>query len=128
MGDGINPATEPVTIKLSTPGGWEFYSSPDFNPVNGFDLRGRSPQRRWLLSDAERARTGIEQIIFDEDQGNSGGISVRDFRTEIPPGDYSMINVEITIGTGATADRLMGIVQLGEKPVGSGRWRLAATP
>jgi hypothetical protein len=124
--DGINPAAEPVTIKLSTPSGGQFYPSPDFNPLNGFNAQGRTPKRRWTLTDAERARTGIEQLVFDEDPNNSGGFSLRDFRAAIPPGDYSVVNVEITIGTGATADRLTGAASLVEKPAGSGRWVIVA--
>lgn len=75
--DGTNPAAEPVTIKLSTPGGWQFYPEPDFNPLNGFDVQGRAPKRRWTLNDGERARTGIERLVFDEDPNNSGGIFPR---------------------------------------------------
>ncbi len=122
------PATEPVTIKLSTPATGQFYPSPDFNPLNGFDVQGRAPQRRWTLNDSERARTDIERLVFDEDPNNSGGISLRDFRAAIPPGDYSMVNVEITVGTGSTADKLTGTANLLEKPAGSGRWRLATEP
>lgn len=126
--NGINPAAEPVTIKLSTPSGEQFYPSPDFNPLSGFNAQGRTPRRRWTLADAERARSGIEQLVFDEDPNNSGGVSLRDFRAAIPPGDHSVVNVEITIGTGATADRLTGTASLVEKPEGSGRWRLASAP
>lgn len=126
--NGVNPAAEPVTIKLSTPAGGQLYPSPDFNPLNGFNAQGRTPRRRWTLTDAERARSGIEQLIFDEDPNNSGGVSLRDFRATIPPGDYSVVNVEITIGTGATADRLTGAASLVEKPEGSGRWRLVSAP
>jgi len=108
-----------VTQSLTLP-------APDFNPLNGFSAQGRTPGRRWTLTDAERARSGIEQLIFDEDPNNSGGVSLRDFRAAIPPGDYSVVNVEITIGTGATADRLTGAASLEEKSAGSGRWRLAS--
>ena len=124
--DGINPGTEPVTIKLTTAGGWQFYPERDFNPLNGFDVQGRAPKRRWTLNDSERVRTGIERLVFDEDPNNSGAIALRDFRASIPSGDYyAMVNVEITIGTGATTDRLTGMVSLVEKPAGSGRWPLS---
>jgi hypothetical protein len=126
--NGINPAAEPVTIKLSTPSGGQFHPSPDFNPLNGFSAQGRAPKRRWTLTDAERARGGIEQLIFDEDPNNSGGVSLRDFRAAIPPGDYSVVNVEITIGTGTTADRLTGTASLVEHSAGSGRWVIVAKP
>ena len=122
--DGINPAVEPVTIKLSTPGGWQFYPAPDFNPLNGFDVQGKAQKRRWTLNDSERVRTNIERLVFDENLNNSGGIFLRDFRTNLADADYSIVDVEITIGTGATADRLTGTVNLVQQPAGSGRWRL----
>ena len=122
--DGINPATEPVTIKLSTPAGGQFYPSPDFNPLNGFDVQGPVPKRRSTLNDGERARTGIERFVFDEDSNKSGGIFLRDFRANPAAGDFSIVNIEISVGTGATADKLTGTVNLVPKPAGSGKWRL----
>ena len=122
--DGINPAVEPVTVKLSTPWAGQFYPAPGFNPLNGFGVQRQPPKRRWTLTDAERARSGIEHLVFDEDPNKSGAISLRDFRTTIPPGDYSMVYVEITIGAGATADKLTGTVQLVEKRAGSCNWQL----
>jgi hypothetical protein len=53
--------------------GGQFYPSPDFNPLNGFNVQCTAPNRRWTLTDAERARSGIEQLVFDEDPNNSGG-------------------------------------------------------
>jgi hypothetical protein len=122
--NGINPAVEPVTIKLSTPGGGQFYASPDFNPLNGFNVQGAVGKRRWTLNDAERLRTGIERFNIDEDPKNSGGVFLRDFRTNLADADFSIVNVEITIGTGAAEDKLTGTANLVEKPLGSGRWRL----
>jgi hypothetical protein len=122
--NGINPAVEPVTIQLSTPGGGQFYPSPDFNPLNGFDVQGAVGKRRWTLNDAERLRTGIERCNFDEHPMNSGSVFLRDFRTNLADANFSTVNVEITIGTGAAEDKLTGTVNLVEKPLGSGRWRL----
>jgi hypothetical protein len=122
--NGINPAVEPVTIKLSTPAGGQFYPSPDFNPLNGFDVQGNVGKRRWKLNDAERLRTGIEQCHFDEDPNNSGGFFLRDFRTNLVDADFSTVNVEITVGTGAAEDKLTGTANLVERPFGSGKWRL----
>ncbi len=34
--------------------------------------QGRAPKRRWSLNDAERARTGIEQLLIDEGPNNTG--------------------------------------------------------
>jgi len=133
--DGINPSVEPVTIKLSTPAGGQFYPpvdygypSPDFNPLIGFDVQRRAPRRRWTLNDAERARTGIEQLLFDEDPNRSGSVFLRDFRTDFLDADYATVDVEISIGTGAAADRLTGTAHLMERRFASGRWRLDTQP
>jgi hypothetical protein len=125
-GNGINPAGEPVRITLSTPAGGQFYPSPDFNPLIGFAPQGPPKKQRWTLSDAERARTGIEQLIFDEGPNNSGAIVLRDFRTNLVDASFSVVNVEIAIGTGATQDKLTGTAYLVEKPWG--RWRLDTEP
>ena len=116
--NGIDPATEPVTIKMSVPG-WEFYSQT----LNGFTLRGAAPRRRWTLNDAERLRTGIEQLVIDEDPNNTGGIFLRDVATELADVHFGSVTAEITIGTGALADKLTGTAQLVEKDWGSGNWR-----
>lgn len=122
--NGINPANEPVTIKLSTPSGGQFYPSPDFNALSGFDVQGAAGKQRWTLNDGERARTGIERLVFDQDPNNRGSIFLRDFRSNLADADFSVVKVEIIIGTGTTADRLTGTANLVEKPAGSGRWRL----
>jgi hypothetical protein len=119
--NGIDPGAEPVTIKLSTPGGGQFYPSPDFNPLSGFDVQGAAPKRRWKLNDSERARTTIEQLLFDEDPQNTGAVSLRDARTTLGTGDFSTVNVEISVGS----DKLTATVTLVQKPAGSGRWQLA---
>lgn len=122
--NNLDPVSEPVTVKLSTPGG-QFYPSPDFNPLNGFNVQRTAPRRRWTLNDAERARTGLEQFLFDEDPNKTGSITLRDLRTDVPMQSYSTVNVEITVGTGSSQDRLTGTVNLVERPAGSGRWRIA---
>ena len=126
--NGIDPTTEPVTIKLSTPAGGQFYPSPNFNPVAGFIVQGSAGKRRWTLNDSERARTDIESLVFDEGSNNTGSIALRDFRTGLFVADFSLVNVEITIGAGATADKLTGSVNLVEKPAGSGQWRMLSEP
>jgi hypothetical protein len=115
-----------VTIKLSTPAGGQLYPSPDFNPLNGFNVQGAVGKRRWTLNDSERARTGIERCDFDENPNNNGSVFLRDFRASLADADFSTVNVEITIGTGATADKLTGIASMVEKPAGSGSWRLSS--
>ena len=91
-------------------------------------MQGVASKRRWTLTDSERARTGVEQLIFDEDPNNSGGISLRDLRATLLPGDYSTVQVEIAIRAGATPDRLTGTAELVEKSLGSGSWRLVSRP
>jgi hypothetical protein len=126
--DGINPGAEPIAIKLSTPAGGQFYPSPDFNPLSGFAVQGTAGKRRWTLNDSERARTGIERLVFDEDSNNSGSVFLRDFRANLADADFSTVNIEITVGTGAAADRLTGAAYLVQKPAGSGSWRLQTEP
>lgn len=117
--NGIDPTTEPVTIKLSTPSG-VFYEQT----LNGFVVNGKAPKRRWKLNDAERARTGIEQLLIDEDPGNSGSIFLRDVRTDFWDDYFGVVSAEIIIGAGSLADKLTGTAQLVEIPPGSGKWRL----
>lgn len=121
--DGIDPSRETVVIKLST-GGAEFYSQT----INGFTQRGQAPRRRWVITDAERARTGIEQLVIEEDPANSGSIFLRDVRTDVGNRDFRNVVAEVTIGNGTDADKLTGAATLVEKPAGSGRWRLKSEP
>jgi hypothetical protein len=123
--NGIDPSLEPVTVKLTTLAGVQFYPVPDFNPLNGFDAQGRVGKRRRTLNDVERARTGIKQLLIDEDPRQKGGIAFRDIRTTLADEGFSSVKVEITIGAGATADKLTGTANLVERPFGSGKWRLA---
>lgn len=118
--NGIDPATEQVTIKLSTPGGGQFYPMSGVNSISGFDVKGNPPRRRWSLSDVERARTGIERFDIDEDPGNTWSIFFRDRSSDIPADDFSTVNAEIVIGN----DRLTGSAELAQRPSGSGSWRL----
>jgi len=114
--NGIDPATQPVSIALSTAAG-QFYPSPaaDFNPLNGFITM----KRRWTLNDAERVRSGIERLDIDLNSDGTGAVFLRDVRTTLPTLDYSTVGVYVLIGD----DLLTGTVHLVEKPLGSGRWR-----
>ena len=67
--------------------------------------------------------------MFDEDPNKTGAVVLRDFRAMFnDTADYSTVDVEITVGTGATADRLTGTAYLVQRPAGSGKWRLAGEP
>ena len=121
--NGINPITETVTVKLSTAAG-EFYNQT----LNGFTVKGQAPRRRWTLNDAERTRTGIERFDIDEDPNNAGSVFLRDVRCEAGSSPFASVNVEIVIGTGAAADKLVGVANLMQKPDGTGKWRLVKEP
>jgi hypothetical protein len=118
--NGIDPAVEPVTIRLATPGCCDFYTAT----LSGFTVHGRAPRRRWVLTDAERARTGIEQLVIDESPGNGGAIVLRDGRTELDDRYFGVVNASIGLGAGATGDALTGSARLHEQRAGSGIWRL----
>ena len=120
--DGIDPSTDLVAVKLSTPTGGQFYPAlaANFNPLSGFDVRGRTPRRRWSLNDSERSRTGIERLHFDENPHQTGAIVLRDLRTSLPALDYSTVTVMIDIGVNLFTET----IQLVERRAGSGQWHL----
>jgi hypothetical protein len=124
--NGIDPTTEQVTLKLSTAAGQFYPTSPDFNPLTGFDVKGVVGKRRWTLNDATRTTSGIEQLAFDEDPASgsggppTGAVVLRDLKTTLATMDFSTVNLEVTVGT----DKLVGTATMVEKPAGSGKWRL----
>lgn len=66
--NGIDPAIEPVAIKLSTPAGPFYEQVP-----SGFTLEaGGGTRKRYALNATERARTGIERLEI-KDEGNTSG-------------------------------------------------------
>jgi hypothetical protein len=121
--NGIDPATEQVTVTLSN-GAGEFYSQT----LNGFTVGGQAPRRRWSLNQAERTRTGIERFEIDEDPNNTGAVFLRDVRFEGGTGEFDTVDAEIVIGTGSAADEIIGRANLVQRPAGSGRWRLSNEP
>jgi len=120
---GIDPSTQPVTLRLSTPNGGQFYPPPaaDFNPLDGFNVQGTVGKRRWTLNDSERTRTGIESLTFDESTATMGAISLRDSKASIPNVDFSKVTVEVDVAS----NQLAGSAALVQKPAGSGSWRLS---
>jgi hypothetical protein len=72
-------------------------------PLSGFDVRGRTPRRRWSLNAAERTRTGIERLDFDENPNQTDAIVLRDLRTSLPTIDYSTVTVILRSEVGHTA-------------------------
>ncbi len=121
--DGVDPRTEPVTLKFSTPAG-AFYpqAETEFPIQRGeFELRRDDDGfMRWRLTDAGRQRTGIERfdIRFDV-LGQNGSILFVDRRTSLPRQAYDHVTVELTIGNDDGAAQ----ATLVEDPPDSGRWR-----
>ena len=125
-------------MRLSTPTHGPFYSQT----LDGFDVRGQTPRRRWTLNDAEKTRTGIERLVIDEDPQNKGGaflrdqhlsvpgpqtkggVFLRDQHLSLPDADYSTVKVEIEVGL----DLLTETIHLEQKPAKSGKWRLVRPP
>jgi hypothetical protein len=94
--DGIDPANEPVSLRLLVPPGDRVYPfGADFMPVTGF-----VPTRRgWTLSRAEKARTGLEAFTIRRgDEPGRFTFELVDRRTDLPDLDYSEVWVELTIG------------------------------
>jgi len=60
-------------------------------------VRARSGAGRSLTPSAPR--TDIGRLVFDESQ-QQRQLSLRDSRAAILPGDYSIVQAEITIGAG----------------------------
>lgn len=117
--DGINPATQPVSLKLSTPTGGQFYPAPanDFMPINGFDFDPNSTPPKWSINAAEKQRTGVQS--FDILEGFS--LNLVDTKAQLGTRDYSQVIIDFRVGN----DIGSAEVQLVENPVGSGNWQLA---
>lgn len=114
--DGINPATQPVSLRLSTPGG-QFYPPVGGNlmPINGFDVTPTG----WAISAAERQRTGLQSFVIDR-TATGYTFSLVDTRVALPTLDYSSVRIELVIGNDA-GNATVGLIN---NPVGSGAWQL----
>lgn len=97
--DGIDPATQPVSLRLLVPPGERLYpSGTDFMPVTGFVPTADG----WALSAAEKSRTGLQ--AFDITRTGEPGrfaFNVVDTQTPLAPRDYGLVWVELTIGDDA---------------------------
>lgn len=100
--------------------------SPKSGPDSGTSASAASVED--LTCESAITRTGIEQLVIDEDPNNMGGIFLRDVATSLDDVHFGSVTAEITIGTGATADKLTGTAQLVEKQFGSGNWRFHREP
>jgi hypothetical protein len=96
---GIDPATEPVALRLLVPPGDRVYPpGTDFMAVTGFVPTADG----WALSDAEKTRTGLQ--AFDIKRTAVPGrftFNFVDTRTPLAAGSYGVVWVELTIGDDA---------------------------
>lgn len=92
--DGIDPVTDGVALELSTPGGLFYPVGPDAMPVGMRTVPGG-----WSITDAERARTGIEFFLI---RRTADPMRFRyvllDGRSRLPAADYSQVRLDLAIG------------------------------
>jgi hypothetical protein len=96
---GIDPATQPVSLRLLVPSGERVYpSATDFMPVTGFVPTADG----WSLSSAEKSRTGLQAFeITRTDEPGRFAFSLVDTQTPLAVRDYGLVWVELTIGDDA---------------------------
>jgi hypothetical protein len=94
--DGIDPVTEPVSLRLLVPPGDCVYPfAEDFMPVTGFVPTASG----WRLSRAEKARTGLETFTIRRSAvPGRFTFELVDRRTRLADRDYHEVWVELTVG------------------------------
>lgn len=94
--DGIDPATQPVSLRLLVPPGERVYpSATDFMPITGFVPTADG----WALSSTEKTRTGLQAFdITRTDEPGRFAFNLVDTQTPLAPRDYGLVWVELTIG------------------------------
>ncbi|HET9315258.1 MAG TPA: hypothetical protein VFQ51_06685, partial [Vicinamibacteria bacterium] len=120
-GDGIDPATEPVSLAVSTPDG-SFYPSTSVFPIlpGEFERVPTTTGSRWQLTAAGRQRTGIERFDIDD---SDGSIVFVDRHLTLPARPYARLSIELVIGNDSGRAR----ATLVEEACGNGRWRTGVT-
>jgi hypothetical protein len=97
--DGIDPATQPVALRLLVPPGDRAYpEGTDFMPVIDFvpTVEG------WSISRAEKRRTGLDAFtILRTSQPGRFTFHLLDRRTALADRSYDVVWVELTIGDDA---------------------------
>jgi hypothetical protein len=97
--NGIDPATQPVALRLIVPPGDRVYPGETaVMPVTGFVPTADG----WALSSAEKERTGIQ--AFDISRTNEPGryaFNFVDTRTDLAVRNYDVVRVELRIGDDA---------------------------
>ena len=97
--NGIDPATQPVALRLLVPPGDRVYpAGTDFMPVTGFVGTADG----WAISRAEKRRTGLQAFAIRRtaDPGRYT-FHLVDWRTHLADRDYGVVWVELTIGDDA---------------------------
>lgn len=92
--DGIDPVTDGVALEFSTPGGAFYPVGADVMPVGMRPFVGG-----WRITDAERARTGIEVFLIQRTADPTRFRYVLlDGRSHLPAADYSQVRLDLAIG------------------------------
>lgn len=93
---GIDPATEPVALRLVVPPGDRVYpAGTDFMPITGFVPTADG----WALSSAEKARTGLQAFdIRRTEQPGRFTFNFVDTQTPLAIRNYGVVWLELTIG------------------------------
>ena len=92
--DGIDPVADGVALELSTPGGAFYPIGADVMPVGM-----RIAPGGWRITDAERARTGIEVFLIQRTADPTRFRYVLlDGRSRLPAADYSHVRLDLAIG------------------------------
>ena len=97
--NGIDPATQPVALRLLVPPGDRVYpEGTDFMPITGFVPTAEG----WSISRAEKRRTGLESFnITRTPQPGRFAFDLVDRRTTLAVRNYGVVWVELTIGDDA---------------------------
>ena len=92
--DGIDPVGEGVTLELSTPAETFYPVGADAMPVSMRTIRGG-----WGITDAERARTGIDFFMIQRTANpRRFQYVLLDGHSDLPAADYSQVSLHLEIG------------------------------
>ena len=96
---GIDPATQPVSLRLLVPPGHRVYpSESDIMPITGFVPTADG----WAISSAEKARTGLQAFdISRTEEPGRFAFNFVDTSTDLAVRDYDVVWVDLRIGDDA---------------------------
>ena len=95
--DGINPASEPVSLELRKPDGTRVYptATNPYGAITGFDVTTTG----WPINASERSRTGIQSLnIVTTADPRTFTVQLVDVKTGLGVDDYSHLTAVLTIG------------------------------